>query len=87
MSETKNINDVIKQTSLSFVGLSEKDKAEKRGDMIIYALRNRTFLIFPKERRLIACAPDGIVEFGKTDYENLVKAVDAIDKSFEEKVK
>ena len=87
MSEIKNINDVIKQTSLSFVGLSEKDKAEKRGDMIIYALRNRTFLIFPKEKRLIACAPDGIVEFGKADYQNLVKAVDAIDKSFDEIIK
>ena len=87
MSEPKNINDVIKQTSLSFIGLSEKDKAEKRGDMIIYALRNRTFLIFQKERRLLACAPSGIVEFGKADYENLVKAVDAIDKSFEEIIK
>ena len=59
MSETKNINDVIKQTSLSFIGLSEKDKAEKRGDMIIYALRNRTFLIFQKE---------GLILFDSSGY-------------------
>ena len=82
MSEPKNINDVINITKLSLSKLPKETQQKRRTDMIQYALKHRTFLIFPNERRLIACAPEGIIDFGKDDISDIIKTIALIQENF-----